>query len=84
MAIFGHGCTNPALGRDIQAFPLLWLHEGGPWACSHTGYGPMNRGVSKLWHDPSPPQGNANSMMGTSSLHGSMYPSSRGFKIIYM
>ena len=43
MAIFGHEGTNPARGRDKQAFPLLWLHEGGPWACSHRSLGRLQR-----------------------------------------
>ena len=43
MAVFRVRCMNPARGRDIHAFPLLWRHEGGPWACRHRSLDRLRR-----------------------------------------
>ena len=43
MAVFRVRCMNPARGRDIHAFPLLWLHGWGPWACSHRSLDRLRR-----------------------------------------
>ena len=43
MAVLGVQGLNPARGRDIQAFPLLWPHEGGPWACGHRSLDRLRR-----------------------------------------
>ena len=37
------GGQHLASGRDIQAFPLLWRHEGGPWACRHRSLDRLQR-----------------------------------------